>query len=475
MSMSKNLCLASVVCVTLLTGTGEAEADGLPNWCIDRAPAPCLLDMELGWGIGAYQGRYATVVLEGVRFGARPGGILMQLSDGSYHWVNRSVANKWELVQWSDTRVEVVFHPHFTASFEADAGGRTMNILFSLVADTSPTPSNSWRRYVTIRRLPRQGEWHDANVRIYRPSTGSFRRLNGAMGPSTVINRGGRFHLYFVGAIGDRDDGGPARPALHVATSWDGINFDAPRKAFDGGRSRDLSLGVYSAGAVIEPTGRIRMYYGRCSKLTGGPKLRCDIWTAVSGDGIRFTGHRRLLSNRCVAADRPRGCGQQLLPVGVHYDAGTYYVAYIAKNGAAGDGELFAAVTTDPATVSAAATYPVLGGDSGGGGNPVPLGMQQILLHLVRDSKSSSGDQRPGGHVDTWTANGGHPWVTLPSDFGFTASDLMNAVVYHDRLRNRLYMYDLRHWYSQSCGAAGRVCHRARGIGVRWVELAAPN
>ncbi|GAH42164.1 unnamed protein product, partial [marine sediment metagenome] len=190
-------------------------------------------------------------------------------------------------------------------------------------------------------KIPTDAEWTDRGVAISPGKSGSWdKRLTGALSPCTVVKKNGTYFLYYIGADGNRStDGGPRHRALGVATSSDGINFTKYRgnpilKYLPHNNEEE---GIFSAGATLDYTGEIIMYY---SALDAGSAtsttVDSDVRLAVSSNGLNFTDKGDVLSH---ADSGVWGYGDELFPVGTFHKGidpnDIWYVYYIAKGKAA--------------------------------------------------------------------------------------------------------------------------------------------
>jgi hypothetical protein len=192
------------------------------------------------------------------------------------------------------------------------------------------TPSNG---SVTI---PLVSDWTDRGVAILPSASGWDNRFPAGT-PGTIIKIGGTYHMYYVGAGGDRpSDGGPAYRAVGLATSTDGIAWSkhpnnpiVPWSALN--RNSDDEEGAWRLAAMLDADGSVLLYLTELYGSGGSVNGSIHLWT--SSDGVSFTDQDEVVSFNDV--DFP---GNDELGVlgAARTDAGLCHVYYTAKGGAAG-------------------------------------------------------------------------------------------------------------------------------------------
>lgn len=201
-------------------------------------------------------------------------------------------------------------------------------------ADECPAPIPS----LDPVRIPAQGDWEDHGAAFPAPASGWDVRLEGAISPVSAIKKDGQYILYYIGADGDRYDGGPANRALGAALSTDGIQFErwsgnpvlTYQPSAPGGENV-VEEGVFSGGATIRRSdGRIVLLFGGMEAV--GP-------TDVSGSGVLATSEDGLafdLEGPVLRPEDPATIGSdELFPMGI-VDTGTEWVAYYITTGSVG-------------------------------------------------------------------------------------------------------------------------------------------
>lgn len=181
--------------------------------------------------------------------------------------------------------------------------------------------------------LPAPDAWIDHGPVVTAGEPGAWdARLFGMITPATVVRRAGTYYLYYLGASGDRADGGPAHRKLGVATSDDGLIFTKyegnPIIEYAEGLPECDECGVFSAGAVLTAGDTVVLYFGGMREETRG-SVSGDGILAVSADGLHFE-----LRGVVIDHDDPTTIGDdELFPVGAFQTGGETYVYYIAKGG----------------------------------------------------------------------------------------------------------------------------------------------
>ncbi|MDH5551460.1 MAG: Ig-like domain-containing protein, partial [Gemmatimonadota bacterium] len=198
--------------------------------------------------------------------------------------------------------------------------------------------------------IPVQSEWTDQGVAIAHGGGGDWDlRVSGASSPCVMVKKGNTYFLYYIGADGNRGDGGPAHRKLGVATSNDGINFTKyggnPILTHQVGVSPQDEAGIFSAGAFVDDDGTIVLYYGGMEETTSG-SVDSDIVLATSSDGLTFTDQGDVWTHQQSSVP----AGNEIFPIAFLKEAGVYHVWFMSGsvwnlyrvNGSAPD-----ALTTD--------------------------------------------------------------------------------------------------------------------------------
>jgi hypothetical protein len=207
-------------------------------------------------------------------------------------------------------------------------------------------------------------------------------RLEGAISPTTAIKKGGTFFLYYVGADGNRStDGGPRHRALGVATSTDGIHFTkyAGNPIITNLPHNNEEEGVFSAGATLDDSGNIVLYYGATTAADSTTtEVNCDVRVGVSSDGLTFSGLGIVVDHADTSV---WDYGDELSPIGAFRAGGTWYVYYIGKGVA---GLWLLGLASGPAYDSLTTTQSVMQGSTVvsayGGGDPLSVEGGQFTM-----------------------------------------------------------------------------------------------
>jgi hypothetical protein len=180
--------------------------------------------------------------------------------------------------------------------------------------------------------VPLQSDWVEQGEILATGSPGQWDvRMWGMITPCSVIKKDGTFFLYYIGADGNRADGGPAHRKLGVATSEDGVNFTksgGPIISHQVGVAPNDESGVFSAGAFVESDGEVVLYYGAMEELSPG-EVDGDVRCAVSQNGLDFTD----LGDVFRASDEETNGTDELFAIGAFRDAGGSYNVYYWSQG----------------------------------------------------------------------------------------------------------------------------------------------
>ena len=237
-------------------------------------------------------------------------------------------------------------------------------------------------------QIPSQFDWTLAGTALTAGPAGAWdARLYGQISPSTVIKKDGVYYLYYVGADGDRStDGGPRHRSLGLATSNDGINFTKQlgNPVIGHLPHNNQEEGVFSAGATLDADGAIVMHYGAIWAPNATTEfVNSYLAVAESQDGLNFTGHQYVLNWNDSAV---WGYGDELFGVGTFNANDLWHSYYIAK-GNVGAWKLGLASGPAPDNLSATTSVITSGGLVWGGGDPMFLSENKIVLFLVRQNQ----------------------------------------------------------------------------------------
>jgi hypothetical protein len=176
--------------------------------------------------------------------------------------------------------------------------------------------------------IPSQSDWLECGPIFAAGNEGEWDYYLWSGFASTVVKKNGRFYLYYQGANGyDEGEGTVTWRSIGVATSPDGINFTkyAANPVLTWFPHNNLEEGATSAGAFVDTTGEIALYYG-ASSWAGGSWVNADGRLAVSTDGFHLTDQGIVLNRRNSAV---WGWGDELYPVIGFQDGGRWFAYYI--------------------------------------------------------------------------------------------------------------------------------------------------
>jgi hypothetical protein len=205
--------------------------------------------------------------------------------------------------------------------------------LLSLLSMVACAPAHA---YMTI--IPHQSDWVECGPIFGAGNEGDWDYYLWGGFASTVVKKDGIFYLYYQGSHGYDDiEHTVTWRSIGVATSSDGVNFAKYEQnpVLTWFPRNNLEEGAVSAGAFLDATGEIAIYYG-ANRWIGGSEVNADGRLATSTDGVTFTDLGVVLdhSSRTVW-----GWGDELFPVIGFQDNGRYFTYYI-PNGVPQRGQL---------------------------------------------------------------------------------------------------------------------------------------
>jgi hypothetical protein len=145
---------------------------------------------------------------------------------------------------------------------------------------------------------------------------------------STAVKKEGTYYLYYQGARGYRiEDDTVTFRAIGVATSTDGINFRKHDRNpvvtwFPTGGPEE---GAASAAAVLDPQGRIALYYGANTEASR-TTVHADARLALSADGLEFADQGAVLAHGDPSV---WGSGDELFPIAAIRGDNRWFVYYL--------------------------------------------------------------------------------------------------------------------------------------------------
>lgn len=178
--------------------------------------------------------------------------------------------------------------------------------------------------------FPGTSDWRDQGVAI-APGSGWDKRLNGMLSPCSMIKKGGKYYLYYIGADGNRStDGGPRNRALGVAISTDGVKFvkHSGNPIIEYLPHGNQEEGVFSATALLSGNEVFLYYGGMIAPNQKSESVASDIRLATSKNGLDFSDKGVVVSHKDSSV---WGYGDELFPVGSYQSNDSWNVYYIAK------------------------------------------------------------------------------------------------------------------------------------------------
>ncbi len=288
-------------------------------------------------------------------------------------------------------------------------------------------------------KIPKQADWTLAGTAIGKGPPNSWdARLHGQISPCAVVKKRGVYYLYYIGADGNRDDGGPAHRALGVATSTDGLNFKKHGKnpILTHLPHNNTEEGVFSAAATIDDNGDIVLYWtailARDSTTT---QVNSNIHVSVSENGLEFRKSKVLLrfNDPGVPSDDEIGA------LGAFRTGGKWHLYYFSKGGvpawslvhASGSakdtfhqkGRVIVEAVREPQQVI-------------GGGDPVWLSDDRVALFIVCGFQS--------GRIEVRTISPDSPEKLSPPVEVYRFDGWRHATVFLDRQVGKWFMYHRR-------------------------------
>jgi len=186
--------------------------------------------------------------------------------------------------------------------------------------------------------IPHQSDWLECGPIFSAGEEGEWDYYLWGGFASTVVKKDGIFFLYYQGADGYDDvEHTVTWRSIGVATSRDGINFTKYEQnpVLTWFPRDNLEEGAVSAGAFLDTTGEIVLYYG-ANQWAGGSQVNANGRLATTSDGFNLTDHGIILDylSRSVW-----GSGDELFPIIGFQDNGQWFTYYI-PNGVLQKGKL---------------------------------------------------------------------------------------------------------------------------------------
>jgi hypothetical protein len=182
-------------------------------------------------------------------------------------------------------------------------------------------------------KIPKQSDWTLVGKVLERgPSKSWDARLHGQISPCSVVKKDGIYYLYYIGADGNREDGGPAHRALGVAVSANAVSFKKHRgnPILTYLPHNNTEEGVFSAGATLDANGDIVLYWtailARNSTTT---QVNSNIHVAISQNGVDFEKRRSVLR----FSDPKVPSNDEIGALGAFHAKGRWHLYYFSKGG----------------------------------------------------------------------------------------------------------------------------------------------
>lgn len=242
--------------------------------------------------------------------------------------------------------------------------------------------------------IPAASDFTDQGFIVLPGSGGSWdARVHGMISPVGIVRVGADLVLYYVGADGDRADGGPAHRKLGAAILADGEDETADwTKASENplvahnpnpGDANENEEGVFSGGVYFDGS-TVEVVFGGM-EIVGG--------SSVDGDGVRVSlgsdgltaGSQTLVIN--ASDGSVWGSGDEIFPFGLYEDTdGTWWAMYTAKNATGESWHLGWASGNSPTSLTTTQEISEVSGVAYTGSDPIQIGNGKVIFTLFRDS-----------------------------------------------------------------------------------------
>jgi hypothetical protein len=303
-------------------------------------------------------------------------------------------------------------------------------ILFMLTLPADSTSTHSSQVFI-----PGQSDWLECGPIFSAGREGDWDLYLWGGFASTVVKKNGIFYLYYQAANGyDEDEETATWRSIGVATSSDGINFTkyAANPVLTWFPKNNLEEGAVSAGAFLDSTGEIALYYG-ANTWAGGSSVNADGRLAVSSDGLHLTDQGIVLNRRDSSV---WGSGDELYPVIGFHDAARWFTYYI-PNGTPQKGKLGVARGNNRLDLTNSA--PVLSG-----GSTIPVWGPGSFARLAHDTYALflNDVYRPGGPIlEVRIVSLNAPDSVSAPVQSYQFEDVWEAVVFLDTIVDTWFMY----------------------------------
>lgn len=136
-------------------------------------------------------------------------------------------------------------------------------------------------------RIPKATDWKARGAAFTRSVKGWDKRLEGQEGVSGVCFFQGLYRLFYVGASGDRPDGGPANRALGMAVSTTGVKYTKRKQPIMTWQPHgNVEEGIFSAKPVVEDD-VLWMFVGAIeaeNDTSTSVDVYVDLWYSLDGE-----------------------------------------------------------------------------------------------------------------------------------------------------------------------------------------------
>lgn len=235
---------------------------------------------------------------------------------------------------------------------------------------------------------PGENDWIYQGVVLTTGSAGQWdARLDGMISPCALVELSGTKFLYYIGADGDRGDGGPAHRKLGVAVctanctnvnNWTKYGSNPILTHNPSGPTYDEE-GVFSC-AAFNHNDTIYLYWSSMTAISGS-EVYDNVEVSTSTDGYSFTHQATVLEYN---DSNVWGYGDELFAFGAYTFNNKWYIYYGAKDtGIFWDFGLSTGSTYD--TYDTTEGLITTGDYVIGGGDVNTNGLSMMLMWLVKD------------------------------------------------------------------------------------------
>ena len=285
-------------------------------------------------------------------------------------------------------------------------------------------------------KIPKQLDWTVVGTVLESGPSGSWdARLHGQISPCSVVKKDGIYYLYYIGADGNRKDGGPAHRALGVATSADGIRFkkykDNPIITYL--PHNNTEEGVFSAGATLDKNGGVVLHWTAIlARDSTATQVNSNIHVSVSENGLDFEKPKVALR----FSDPEVPSNDEIGALGTFHTNDKWHLFYFSKGGIPAWSLVHASGQTRDNFLQKGHITLKAGTESRqviGGGDPVWLSDDKLALFLVCDFE----DER----IEVRTISPDSPGELSPPVRTYRFHGWRHATVFLDREAGKWFLY----------------------------------